>query len=215
MEEDLFLCYLHRCSTCQDRFGETFISAFYNNPSLPSFHPAPRIDPPTGQNSVSQHRNLRNGQSPARGFPNSNESFIRQLPPPLQQPMRDILSSTWWINNTMEPNHELRQFIRVESRTRFHCLLCKKIFVREDRAIAHVRSDIDHRPFTCNRLCGDNTCTLAFLSNRDLLSHKIKPTTTCPHCSIQVTSRNLTRHMRSQRCLRSNPAQTTTRGVRR
>ncbi|PVF92626.1 hypothetical protein CPB86DRAFT_175529 [Serendipita vermifera] len=178
------------------------LSQSYNGPTFVHFPSS--TSQHTTNASITHSNPSHQHQAPTRGNPNSIGLFILRLPPSLQQPMREVLSSAWWMNNTIEPDQDLRQFIYPESRTRFHCLIrgCGHIFNREDRAITHIRAEIDHRPFACNKECGDPTCTLAFLSNRDLVSHKRKPITTCSKCLCEVTARNLTRHMRSQRCLK-------------
>lgn len=132
--------------------------------------------------------------------------MIDRVPLFLQDELRDVLGSTWWRENQLEPNEELDQFTRRESRHRFHCRAngCHRMFSRRDRAIDHFREHIDHRPFGCNKLCGDSSwyaliafvlsgsdslsSSLAFLSHRDLQSHVKRPLQECARWLVKVFS---------------------------
>ncbi|KAG8839884.1 hypothetical protein FRC18_000007 [Serendipita sp. 400] len=94
---------------------------------------------------------------------------------------REVITSRWWLENTLEPNGILMQFVRRLNNRLFECTSCGKKLKRIDRAVDHFRVHLEHRPFRCNGHmgCGDSTCELAFYTRDCLKSHCSKHEKTC------------------------------------
>lgn len=57
-------------------------------------------------------------------FPNENQSHLRD---PLR---RDVIATSWWLHNLMEPSRDLCTFIPRMNDNQFHCTSCgKKVYL--------------------------------------------------------------------------------------
>jgi hypothetical protein len=61
-----------------------------------------------------------------------------------------ILTSAWRRNNEHEPDGVFLQFITKVSQHQLRCIFCGIENTRTDRAVAHCRKHINHRPFSCS-----------------------------------------------------------------
>jgi hypothetical protein len=64
--------------------------------------------------------------------------------------LKTILTSPWRINNEAEPEGVFSPFITKVSQHQFQCVFCSQEHSRSDRAVAHCRKHINHRPFSCH-----------------------------------------------------------------
>lgn len=119
-----------------------------------------------------------------------------------RQALRGVLQSLWYQKGTLEPQGELSDFIARRGQRNFACTSCHREYKRADRAIAHFRTHIEHRPFKCAKAlgCGDKSwldtlflssvsrvfsidfyifSNMAFFTNDCLKSHCRKQEKTC------------------------------------
>jgi hypothetical protein len=95
---------------------------------------------------------------PSRNVPQSNKLFVEQILPSVEQEalrelLLGLLKQGWWFRNELEPNGSFSPFIEKFEEHRFKCVFCRQVHSRSDRAIAHCRKHLDHRPFACPGSC--------------------------------------------------------------
>jgi hypothetical protein len=80
-------------------------------------------------------------------FPNQDMESVD-----LKNRLLVVLNSTWFNENTLEPENELRTFIRAVEPNRFQCTAwnCTKQLPKSSRLIDHFRTHINHRPYKCD-----------------------------------------------------------------
>lgn len=146
---------------------------------------------------------------PSRNVPQSNNLFIKQiLPHPEQEALRrhleNLLTQMWWISNEMEPNGAFSPFIEKIEDHRFRCIFCVQVHSRSDRAIAHCRKHLDHRPFACPGGCRVpfEVCTARFFTKECLMAHRKQEKRVCSSCGLILDKKNLKRHYQSNKCSR-------------
>ncbi|CAG7851175.1 SubName: Full=Uncharacterized protein {ECO:0000313/EMBL:CCA71848.1} [Serendipita indica DSM 11827] len=109
-----------------------------------------------------------------------SETFIqRTAPPGLRSRLRKVLNSSWFRQNQLEKRRELELFIIEPVKHEWKCALIPcadspNVWQKKQRAVDHIRTHLNHRPFSCRGRCKRPNCTLAFFSERDLTSH-MKP----------------------------------------
>ncbi|CCA73426.1 hypothetical protein PIIN_07380 [Serendipita indica DSM 11827] len=112
------------------------------------------------------------------------------------------ISSQWLRNHEHEPRDGCGRsifllFLAPTGAGAFQkCLFhgCHGIYGRQDRALAHIRSHFEHRPFACLGECGDVNCLERFYSAAYLRSHLQRPKVACELCGTFVVKTALRRH---------------------
>ncbi|PVF98963.1 hypothetical protein CPB86DRAFT_326071 [Serendipita vermifera] len=94
-------------------------------------------------------------------------------------------------------------FVEGSSKEGWRCLLgseqrpckAKVVFKRFERAMEHIRSHLDHRPFKCYGKCGVVNCQRSFFAQQYLRDHVgRKDDTNCKYCNKIMRTQNLSRH---------------------
>jgi hypothetical protein len=122
-----------------------------------SFHPAPISADAWPGRSLS---NSEMAMAAERQELISDPSLILQLLPheqqePLRQVLSDIFTTSWWRNNEPEPEGIFTPFIERLNNHKYKCAFCHTVQSRMDRAVAHCRKHLRHRPFYCDgERCG-------------------------------------------------------------
>lgn len=138
----------------------------------------------------------------------SDPCFLRRLlPHPHQEHLRkavcDIMTTNWWRQNEPEPEGVFGIFIDIIAHQQYQCVFCLMLNSRMDRAIAHCRKHLHHRPFYCNgEKCrnGPGACGSRFFTRECLTAHRKHHIITCTTCATPVEEKNLRRHKKSKRC---------------
>ncbi|KAG8750130.1 hypothetical protein FRC14_000794 [Serendipita sp. 396] len=109
-----------------------------------------------------------------------------------------VWSETWRTADRMEPTDSngrstYLKFLSSEGGF-YQCLVCPKKLDRQDRAIGHIRSHFNHRPFRCDGKCGVPLCTERFWAQSYLRSHINRPKGECDICHSQMFKQDLREH---------------------
>jgi len=88
----------------------------------------------------------------------SNPNLIRKLlgkvsleqRESLRPKLLEIFESSWWRQNQPEPSEAFSAFITALPGREYKCLFCRTSRNRMDRAVAHCRKHLHHRPFYCD-----------------------------------------------------------------
>lgn len=113
------------------------------------------VSPPSTTKPTPTRRFLE-GLMPTRDANANNEYFIHAAFPghsnaegELREKLREIFRSVWWMQNLHEPEEAFAAFIEKVENHSYRCRICPQENCRPDRAVAHFRKHIDHRPFRC------------------------------------------------------------------
>lgn len=105
--------------------------------------PSPPLSPKVGALIPSRNPTTDNEDFIGRCFPLPDQEHLRTA-------LRKILAELWWYNNRAEPEHAFDALVWKDEEGNFVCMICPRIYTRADRATAHIRKHLDHRPFVCN-----------------------------------------------------------------
>jgi hypothetical protein len=85
------------------------------------------------------------------------EAFLALVPENFRTSLYRVLSTKWWADNKLEPGKVLDELIRRLPNQRFSCIIagCNKTYSTRQRALNHLRKEIDHRPYKCSQKCPD------------------------------------------------------------
>lgn len=132
----------------------------------------------------------------------------------LRVALHGVMTSQWKLQNELEPTPQhMLQFsqrsVNNDGNALYRCLFyhkgkaCEKTWNRPERILAHLRKEIELRPFVCD---GENdvcACKSRFFAEDTLQQHRKNVNTIpCTHCPAMVTPRNVQRHLKHN-CPRS------------
>ncbi|KAG8775031.1 hypothetical protein FRC15_000839, partial [Serendipita sp. 397] len=117
--------------------------------------------------------------SMASSMSSSTSSDLTSSKDPLASEYNRVWSEAWRAADEMEPTDSngrsaYLKFLSSEGGF-YQCLVCPKKLDRQDRAIGHVRSHFNHRPFRCDGKCGVSLCTERFWAQSYLRTHINRP----------------------------------------
>ncbi|CAG7848169.1 SubName: Full=Uncharacterized protein {ECO:0000313/EMBL:CCA76767.1} [Serendipita indica DSM 11827] len=109
--------------------------------------------------------------------------------PELIQLQKSIQGQAWLHANEPEPRDEAGNsifgnfLVHNEATSEYTCRFdgCVKAYSRCDRAIGHIRSHFQHRPFICGGSCGVEMCKERFYCKSYLAAHVKRPKVDCDY----------------------------------
>ncbi|KAG8839878.1 hypothetical protein FRC18_000001 [Serendipita sp. 400] len=133
--------------------------------------------------------------------------IMRSIEDPLLRKLLIVIfASRWWNFDEVEPEAAYNALIETCGDI-YKCRICNHEKTRWDRALAHIRKHVEHRPFVCfGRSCSNGRkCTSRFFTKECLSAHQKSNTVVC-HCGAEVIPKNLSRHQRSLKCREAQTA---------
>lgn len=119
----------------------------FNHPTTSSTADIPQPDA-SGSNPITamtseQHEFLSDPCIIQKLLPYPYQESLRKL-------LRDMMEAKWWRQNQPEPEGVFTPFIETVAHHQYDCIFCDTSNSRMDRAVAHCRKHLRHRPFYCN-----------------------------------------------------------------